>query len=117
MTSKKDQLTLLHRLQETLGGKEADTLMELLAVDHTADITELRSDVSMLKTDVSVLKADVAVLKTDIESLREDVTQLRIAIVHFESSVIRSLNRHLTFSVSAMMSINTLMVGAVALLR
>ena len=147
-----DQQKLMLKLQETLGGEEAGTLMGMISDDHSGDITQVKTDVAVLKTDVAELKTDVAVLKTDVAELKTDVAVLKtdvaelktdVAILktdmvwlkdgftelsrkmsalgddmsRLEATVLRTMMRHLTFSVSAMLSINTLMVGVVAFLR
>lgn len=133
-----DQQKLMLRLQEMLGGEEAGTLMGMISDDHSGDITQVRTDVAVLKTDVAELKTDVAVLKTDVAVLKTDVAILKTDMVwlkdgftelsrkmsalgddmsRLEATVLRTMMRHLTFSVSAMLSINTLMVGVVAFLR
>ena len=133
-----DQQKLRLKLQETLGGEEAGTLMEMISKDLSGDIAQVKSDVEELKTDVAVLKTDVAELKTDVAGLKTDVAVLKTDMVwlkegftelgrkmstlsddmsRLEATVLRTMMRHLTFSVSAMLSINTLMVGVVAFLR
>ena len=74
------------------------------------DVTELRADVVGLKADVTWLKLGFTELGTKIGTLSQDINRL-------EATVLRTMMRHLTFSVSAMLSINTLMVGVVAFLR
>jgi hypothetical protein len=44
MADSTDQLKLLHRLQETLGGKEAETLTGILSDNYPADTNQLKSD-------------------------------------------------------------------------
>ena len=133
-----DQQKLMLKLQEALGGEEAGTLMGMISDDHSGDITQVKTDVAVLKTDVAELKTDVAVLKTDVAVLKTDVAILKTDMVwlkdgftelsrkmsalgddmsRLEATVLRTMMRHLTFSVSAMLSINTLMVGVVAFLR
>lgn len=119
-----DQQKLMLRLQEMLGGEEAGTLMGMISDDHSGDITQVKTDVAVLKTDVAVLKTDVAILKTDMVWLKDGFTELSRKMSalgddmsRLEATVLRTMMRHLTFSVSAMLSINTLMVGVVAFLR
>lgn len=128
-----------------LGGEKAGTLMGMISGDHSADFIELKTDVAELKTDVAVPKAEVTALKADVPILKTDVIELRADMVglkadvtwlklgftelgtkigspsqdinRLETTVLRTMMRHLTFSVSAMLSINTLMAGVVAFLR
>ncbi|MFM9133363.1 MAG: hypothetical protein ACKORY_11795 [Actinomycetota bacterium] len=111
-----DQLKLLNRLQEMLGGEEAGTLMGMISGDHSADIVELKTDVAELRADVVGLKADVTWLKLGFTELGTKIGTLSQDINRLEATVLRTMMRHLTFSVSAMLSINTLMVGVVAFL-
>lgn len=132
-----EKLGLLSRLQDTIGEKGAETLMNIISSGPADDIAELKADVGVLKTDVAELKTDVAVLKTDVALLRTDVknlqenmsemrsdirdirgdiTGLRSDMTRVEVTVYKAINRHLTFSVMAIFSANTITVAAMKLL-
>jgi chromosome segregation ATPase len=146
-----EKMGLLNRLQDTIGEKGAETLMNIISSGPADDIAELKADVGVLKTDVAELKTDVAVLKTDVaelktdvavlktdvallrtdvknlqENMREmrsdvrdirgDITGLRSDMTRVEVTVYKAINRHLTFSVMAIFSANTITVAAMKLL-